>query len=260
MSGLTGARRMEFTRSILRGVEIKLCRNGAHAYKPHIHNELSLGYIMEGSTDLTLNRGVIRFGTGDGVMIPPLATHMCAPHDVDRWAYIMLFVNPACYGDAVRFRRPKKLSGDQTRQLIGFIDELLDEKDPDALESILIELLLAFGERDTGVPDDPDDAVAAIHAYIVDHPGEGITLEKLEKISGLNRFSIIRNFKKQYVTTPAAYHLQCRVARAKELLSEGGSVLDVCEGLGFYDQPHFIREFKRMYGVTPGRYLEQIRR
>ena len=251
---------MEFARSILQGVEIKLCRNSAHAYKPHVHNELSLGYITEGSTDLTLNTGSIHFGAGDGVVIPPLSTHMCAPRDQDRWAYVMLFVNPTLYGDEVHFSRPKKLSCGQTSRLIGFIERLLHEKNPDALETILIELLLTFGERGAEAPDDPRDAVAAIHAYIIDHASEEITLETLEKFTGLNRFSIIRNFKKQYATTPAAYRLQCRVAMAKELLSEGEGVLDVCEGLGFYDQPHFIREFKGMYGVTPGRYVEQIKR
>ncbi|MDF2533464.1 MAG: DNA-binding protein AraC-type, partial [Clostridia bacterium] len=36
---------MEFSRSIIEGVEIKRCRNNLHAYKSHVHNELSLGYI-----------------------------------------------------------------------------------------------------------------------------------------------------------------------------------------------------------------------
>ena len=261
MGGAAQDKKMEFSRSILKGVEIKLCRNDAHAYKPHVHNELSLGYIVEGSTDLTLNNGVVRFGAGDGVVIPPLMTHICAPRDVNRWAYAMLFVDPGFYGDVVNFERAGKLSVGQTKALTGFIERLLKEKDPDALENILIELLFEFGEKSAAdAPENPGDAVKAIHAYIVSHAGEEITLEKLERLSGLNRFSIIRNFKRQYVTTPAAYHLQCRVARAKELMGKGADVLDASAELGFYDQAHFIREFKKMYGVTPGKYVGQLRR
>ena len=261
MGGVARMRKMEFTRSILKGVEVKLCRNDAHAYKPHVHHELSLGYIMEGATDLTLTNGIVRIGAGDGVVIPPLTTHICAPHDENRWAYVMLFIDPGYYGNVVNFRLARKLSADETGELIGFIDRLLHEKDPDALENTLIELLLEFGEN--GATDTQEtlcDAVQEIHAYIVDHAAEEISLEKLEIFSGLNRFSIIRNFNKQYVTTPAAFHLQCRVAQAKELMSKGEDVLDACAALGFYDQAHFIREFKKMYGVTPGKYAVQLKR
>ena len=75
MSSIEQDRHMEFSRGIIEGVEIKQCRNNPHAYKPHVHNELSLGYIVEGSTDLTMNDRTIHFGSGDGVIIPPLMTH-----------------------------------------------------------------------------------------------------------------------------------------------------------------------------------------
>ena len=61
------------------------------------------------------------------------------------------------------------------------------------------------------------------------------------------------------MTTPASYHLQCRVARAKVLLSEGFNIFDICTELKFYDQAHLIHEFKKMYGITPGSYSEQIK-
>jgi AraC-like DNA-binding protein len=31
--------------------------------------------------------------------------------------------------------------------------------------------------------------------------------------------------------------------------------MDVVERNGYYDQPHFIREFKEFSGFTPGEYL-----
>ena len=253
---------MEFSRSIIEGVEVKLCRNDPHAYKPHVHNELSLGYIVEGSTDLTLSDGTIHYGSGDGIIIPPLMTHRCAPHDSKHWTYVMLFVDPGYYSDVVTFSQATKLTGNQTRQLIDFVEQLLIEKIPDTLENILIELLLEFGEKggtDSGAAN-TNNVVKIIHDYILNHGNEDITLDKLQQISGLNKFSIIRNFKKLYTTTPAAYHLQYRVAEAKRLLSNGADVFAVCEELRFYDQAHLIREFKKMYGITPGAYIEQLKR
>ncbi len=252
---------LEFSRSIIEGVEIKRCRNVPHAYKSHVHNELSLGYIVEGSTDLSLNDKTILYGSGDGVIIPPLMTHRCAPKDINHWAYVMLFVDPSYYSDVVCFNHAKKLTGNQARKLIGFIEQLLIEKIPDTLENILIELLLEFGEKDIAeiTITDTSDIVKTIHDYILNHVNDVITLDKLQQISGLNKFSIIRNFKKLYLTTPAAYHLQYRVAEAKRLLSKGLDVFDICEELRFYDQAHLIREFKKMYGITPVTYIEQLK-
>ncbi|MEL7656385.1 MAG: AraC family transcriptional regulator [Bacillota bacterium] len=252
---------MEFSRSIIEGVEIKLCRNDPHAYKPHVHSELSLGYIVEGSTDLTLNDRTIHYKSGDGVMIPPLMTHRCAPNDMNHWAYIMLFVDPGYYSDVVSFSQAKKLTGNQVRKLKGFMEQLQIEKTPDILENILIELLLEFGEKDTTetAAENTSDIIKTIHDYILNHVNDDITLDKLQQISGLNKFSIIRNFKKLYTTTPAAFHLQYRVAEAKRLLSKGADVFDICEELRFYDKAHLIREFKKMYGITPGTYIDQLK-
>ena len=261
MSSIEQDRYMEFSRSIIEGVEIKRCRNNPHEYKSHVHNELSLGYIIEGSTDLTLNDRTIFYGSGDGVIIPPLMTHRCAPKDINHWAYVMLFIDPGYYGDLVSFNQANKLTGNQVQKLIGFIEQLATEKIPDTLENIVIELLLEFGEKD--IPEttvtNTRDIAKTIHEYILNHVNDVITLDKLQQITGLNKFSIIRNFKKLYVTTPAAYHLQYRVAEAKRLLSKGVDVFEICEELKFYDQAHLIREFKKMYGITPGTYIEQLK-
>jgi AraC-like DNA-binding protein len=261
LSSIEQEKYMEFSRSIIEGVEIKLCRNDPHAYKSHVHNELSLGYIVEGSTDLTLNGSTIHYGPGDGVIIPPLMTHRCAPNDINHWAYVMLFVDPGYYGDLVSFNQAKKLTGNQVQKLVGFIEQLLTEKIPNTLENILIELLIEFGEDD--IPEiaaaNTIDIIKTIHDYILNHVSDDITLDKLQQISGLNKFSIIRNFKRLYITTPAAYHLQYRVAEAKRLLSKGADVFEICEELKFYDQAHLIREFKKMYGVTPGAYIKQLK-
>lgn len=241
MSSIEQDSAMEFSRSIIAGVEIKRCRNNPHDYKSHVHNELSLGYIIDGSTDLTLNDKTLLYGSGDGVIIPPLMTHRCVPKDINHWTYIMLFIDPAYYSEVVRFSQAKRLTGDQAGKLLGFIEQLLMEKIPDTLENILIEMLLEFGEKETGdgATTEAGEIGRTIHDYIINHVHEEITLDRLQHIFGLNKFTIIRNFKKLYLTTPAAYHLQYRVAEAKRLLSQGADILDLCEALRFYDQAPF---------------------
>lgn len=249
-----------FQKCILSGVEIKRCKGSPYDYKPHVHNELSLGYILSGSTELTLHGRTIRYEAGDGVIIPPLMSHRCAPNDINDWEYVMLFIHPGFYAGAVDFQQPKKLQGPAARKLQAFISRLLSEAGPGEAEAVLLELLLEFG--DETLPENSQahaDAIPRIHAYIREHLHEAVTLDQLEELSGLNKFTLIRNFKKAYVATPAAFHLQCRVAEAKRLLDLHGDVLDICDDLHFYDQAHFIREFRKMYGVTPAAYRAQMR-
>lgn len=204
---------MEFSRSLIEGVEIKLCRNDPHLYKPHVHNELALGYILEGSTDLTLNDKTVRYKAGDGIIIPPLMTHLCAPNNIKKWVYIMLFIDPSYYGDMIRFHQPKKLKQDEVERLKVFIEQLLYEGKHDALETMLIELLLELAENhdvtDSAVVDDAElstldteEKMRVVHDYLMKQVRNTVTLKDLEQLSGLNKFSIIRNFKKMYFATP----------------------------------------------------------
>ncbi len=255
-----GENYLEFNKSIIPGVEIKRCKNTSYETKSHVHHELSLGLILEGATDLTLNDQVLHYQTGDGVIIPPLTTHRCAPLDINRWTYTMLFINPNYYKGALRFERARKLDGQDVLKLTDFLEQLFMEENPDILEMILVELLVEFADPSPINPlGKPANSTKTIHDYILSHVDEVISLSHLEHLSGLNKFTLIRNFKKEYVSTPAAFHLQCRVAEAKTLLSGGMNVFDICARLNFCDQAHLIREFKKMYGITPNVYREQIK-
>ena len=53
--------------------------------------------------------------------------------------------------------------------------------------------------------------------------------------------------------------LVCRIARIRNAmgllpLRNGQSWSDIVYACGFYDQAHFIREFRAIAGVTPGRF------
>jgi AraC-like DNA-binding protein len=59
--------------------------------------------------------------------------------------------------------------------------------------------------------------------------------------------------------TPHAYLRQVRVERAKEMLAAGLSISEVALAVGFFDQSHLTRYFKRILGLTPGTYATAIR-
>ena len=82
-------------------------------------------------------------------------------------------------------------------------------------------------------------------------------LEQLATTSGLSVFHFSRLFHRVVGVSPHRYLLDCRLRRARELLSvpgHGRSIIEVALECGFADQSHFGRHFHRAYGISPGRF------
>jgi AraC-like DNA-binding protein len=102
-------------------------------------------------------------------------------------------------------------------------------------------------------------AVRRACEYINGHFGESITLSKLSEAAGLNSFYLLRAFTRTVGLAPHQYLIQLRIARARQLLSSGEAPAHVASTLGFFDQSHLNRHFKRSLGVTPGDFARSAR-
>jgi len=94
--------------------------------------------------------------------------------------------------------------------------------------------------------------------YLQTHLYEEVKLTDLAKVSGLSPHHFVRSFKKQFGLAPHAYQIQHRLIKGKALLKQGLSVAQSSIELGFHDQSHFHRHFKKVLGVTPGNYAKEI--
>jgi AraC-like DNA-binding protein len=82
-----------------------------------------------------------------------------------------------------------------------------------------------------------------------------VTLRALARFAGLSAFHLCRVFREAVGMPPHAYQTQIRVRRAKSLLAAGVPIARAAAEAGFYDQSHLTRHFKRIVGLTPGRYV-----
>lgn len=85
---------------------------------------------------------------------------------------------------------------------------------------------------------------------------ESIALDDLANCAALSRFHLLRSFAKQFGLPPHAYQVQIRVKNACQLLRAGMPCVTVASSVGFADQSHFARHFKRIMGVTPSVYAK----
>ncbi len=97
-------------------------------------------------------------------------------------------------------------------------------------------------------------AVGDAIAYINDHYASDLSLAELADAVHLSPFHLARVFKRSAGMTPHQYLTQVRVHSARALLTAGAgsrSLADVAAAVGFADQSHLTRQFKRVLGVTP---------
>lgn len=83
---------------------------------------------------------------------------------------------------------------------------------------------------------------------------ESVSISELATLAGVNRFQLIRAFRRETGTTPHAYLMQRRVSVARRLLATGEMPAEAAAAAGFSDQSHMTRAFVQYLGVTPARY------
>lgn len=95
--------------------------------------------------------------------------------------------------------------------------------------------------------------------FIMEHLHLSITLEMLEQASGRERWSLSRDFRTLYGTSPYRFVTLRRLDRFRGLALNGFTLVDAALAAGFHDQSHMTRHFTRSYGVSPWRWLERLR-
>jgi transcriptional regulator GlxA family with amidase domain len=96
--------------------------------------------------------------------------------------------------------------------------------------------------------------------YMTRHYANPITLKDLSKVNAQTPSQMIRAFRKELGITPHAWLIRLRVERGTDLLERGEPIASVASEVGFVDQTHFTRHFKRVHGETPARFLLASRR
>jgi AraC family transcriptional regulator len=88
--------------------------------------------------------------------------------------------------------------------------------------------------------------------HIEAHLERTFAVGDLAQKAGLSFYHFIRTFKNTTGMPPHQYVLRCRVERANDLLRTGNyRVSEVAHAVGFCDQSHLDRQFRKHFGVMP---------
>lgn len=213
-----------------------------------------------------------RQGSADGVwLLQPDEVHV--DHGSKRSVnFNMLFIEPALVAkaaqargmpQALRFRTSRSSHAPLFTAAYDFcaaVAERAHGQVQQARFAACLRYMLDFMER---APPEPhpcpggvQGAVARAKDRLRGRFNEAVTLDELVEVSGLSRFHLLRCFADRVGLTPHAYQIRLRVERAMALLHQGSRPGEVAGLVGFADQSHLTRHFRRVLRVTPGEYAQ----
>jgi AraC-like DNA-binding protein len=92
-------------------------------------------------------------------------------------------------------------------------------------------------------------------AFIEAHFNEPLTLEQMAAPAALSISRFATAFRERFGSSPYRYLCGLRIKRAQSLLLAGVPSIAVATEVGFFDQSHFGRHFKRFCGMTPTMFV-----
>ena len=98
-----------------------------------------------------------------------------------------------------------------------------------------------------------------IKLYLEHNTDRVITMDQLAKKYYVNKYYINRLFNQKFKKTPIQYHIEIRIHQAtKLLLLTNSSVSEISTKVGFNSVSHFSKVFKKIVGLSPTSYRNNI--
>ena len=101
----------------------------------------------------------------------------------------------------------------------------------------------------------PYEEMSDVVRYVAEHYAEKITVDELAGLAHLSTSQFTRQFNRLFQMTPARYLTRIRINAACSLLTRTDlDLTSIAERCGFHDASHFVKQFKKQIGMTPGEY------
>jgi len=240
-------------------------------FEPHRHDTYALGLTLQGVQTFHY-RGEKRYSMpGNIIVLHPDEVHDGGAATDVGLRYRMLYLEPS-----LLLRHPVLRHPGASQLALPFVADpvMLDEP----LRKILLEALVSMDEgldelfvdglvteialglaRHAGQPIKALGKPAwrqaqAARDYLEANADRQVRSSELEQITGLDRYALSRHFRALFATSPHRFLTMRRLQRARALIEVGQPLAEIAATVGFTDQSHLNRHFKKAFGLTPGRW------
>lgn len=263
---------IDFKQDADTGIESVRAHFVGHAYDPHWHDSFLVGVTEQGVQQFNCRRVRHRSTPGQVFLLEPGDIHDGLAPTEEGFTYSTLYLEPAWLdqqlralyehapGDSLPSFADTLYHDERLARATALAFRAVHDQDLRIVRQTAMDDLLACLTRhlhwrrrinpDPRLPLTAQRARDFLHANLE----RDIGLEDLAQACGIDRFRLTRAFKAAFGIAPHAYLIQLRLARARRLLAQGQTPAEVAVALGFADQSHLGRWFRRAYQLTPADY------
>ena len=257
---------------ICNSIEALHARFVTHRYPRHAHDYLVIGLIESGAQAYWYRRERHITPAGQVFLVNPGEPHTGESATAQGYVYRTLYPHPdlvARIAESLGTRGVPHFKGAVLNDpalatiLSRFHQRLTGQGLKSECESLIIEVLAHLIEHHSENPRTPRPvgnerpAVRRAREYLEANFSEDVSLSELAAVVSLSPFYLARSFGGDVGVPPHTYLEGVRVRKAREFLDRGRDLVSTALAVGYSDQSHFTRRFKRFLGITPGQYIRE---
>ncbi|NMZ64180.1 AraC family transcriptional regulator [Pseudomonas oryzihabitans] len=238
-----------------------------HAFDPHRHATYAIGRTLAGVQSFSYRGARTNSLPGETMILHPDEVHDGRAGAADGFRYRMVYLPPTLVQDILGgrplpFHREGVSLDPRLAQATEAVFAALDaQSDVLARDDALYGLVATLAEVCQAWPSRGRvDFAAALRAreYLEDHLDQAVTLDDLARCAGRDRWSLTRDFRAYFGTSPHRYLTLRRLDQVRLQVRLGRGLAEAAVAAGFYDQSHMTKHFRQAFGVAPARWFRGL--
>lgn len=202
---------------------------------------------------------------GQGFLIRPGSYEFYYPDETDPWSFVWMMSEDAemesvfslLGGDTPYFEYGATAYARQ-------IGDYIRKNDQAAVTPALLSVFFA-NLIEGSFENDHREKMSSVYvsfakSYFENNYFQNVTISRLTAILGVSQPYLYRVFKEETGVSPKEYLGECRMKKARRLLSvTDASITEIASAVGYADVLTFSRAFRKAEGCSPSRYRETRR-
>lgn len=250
------------------GIERLEAHLHGQAFSPHRHDTYAIGITLSGIQSFRFRGEQWHCLPGQCHILHPDELHDGGAGTEEGFGYRIVYIDPSLVQEALRGQPLPFVAHpvlDAARLPEGCASEIWDvdaEIDDVGRIELVVAVATLLADAASGSVQKSGllalGSLMRVRDLIAARPMERHSMDELEGLAGLDRWTLARQFRAAFGTSPTRFRTLRRLDHVRRLLKDGTPLAEAAIEAGFADQSHMSRQFKLAYGLTPARWAAAL--